>query len=274
VRWLTFFLIVATACKHDDPAPTGPPRVVSLTPSATEIVAALDATDLLVGVDEYSTYPSEVTKLPKIGGFLMPNLEAIIRLAPTLVIVDDVHARAAGALHDAGIATVECAFHSLPDVTAALRVVGGRLGRATRADEVIAKMDAALDAAAARKPARPPRVLAIIDREADGLGNLYAAGPGSWVDELLAVIGTDNVLVGAGMRYVKISVEEVLRTQPEAILDLSFAARSEVRAWRSVDVPAVRDGRVVALWTPYLAAPSPRVAEALDALAKAVAPRP
>jgi iron complex transport system substrate-binding protein len=246
--------------------------VVSLTPSATEVVAALGATGLLVGVDDYSTYPAEVTKLPRVGSFLAPNLETIVSLRPSLVIVDDVHGQVAGALHDAGIASVACAIHGLPDVKAALRAVGAQIGRAGDADRVIEGIDAALDRAAARRPAKRPRVLAVIDREAGGLGNLVTAGPGSWVDELLAVVGGDNVLSAAGVRYPKISAEEVLRARPEVILDLSYPARDSIAAWDRLAVPAVAAHRVRAITDAYLLAPSPRVAEALAALARAIGP--
>ena len=251
------------------PAPPAP-RVVSLTPSATEIVAALGATAMLVGVDDYSAYPPEVTRLPKVGSFLAPNLEIIVGLKPTLVIVDDVHGQAAGALKDVGITTVACAIHALPDVKAALRAVGTRIGKGSEADRAIEAIDAALDRAAAHRPGKRPRVLAVIDREAGGLGNLVTAGPGSWLDELLAVVGGDNVLRGAGVRYPKISAEEVLRTRPDVILDLSYAARQSVAPWHALDVPAVTGHRVRALDEAYLIAPSPRVAEALAALTKAI----
>lgn len=271
--------LAALSCsrEREPPAPahkaaptTAAPRVVSLTPSATEVMGALGATAMLVGVDDYSAFPPEVRNLPKVGSFLAPNLETIVALRPTLVIVDDVHGQAAGALNDAGIATVACAIHALPDVKAALRSVGDRIGKSAEAARVVESIDAALDRAAARRPARRPRVLAVIDREAGGLGNLVAVGPGSWVDELLAVVGGDNVLRSAGARYPKISTEEVLRTRPEVILDLSYAARQGIEAWRAVEVPAVTSGRVRALDAPYLVAPSPRVAEALAALAKAI----
>jgi iron complex transport system substrate-binding protein len=245
-------------------------RIVTLAPSATETVAALGATSLLVGVDAYSEYPPDVTALPKVGSFLQPNLEVIVRLAPTLVIVDDIHGATGRALHDAGIKTVECAFHALPDVKRALQTVGAAIGRASEAAAAVEAIDAALDAAAAARPARHPRVLAIIDRESGGLGNLVAVGPGSWVDELLAVVGGDNVLAASGVRYPKISLEEVLRAQPEVILDLSFAGKSNVAAWNGVDVPAVKNKRVVALSDPFLVAPSPRVKEALATLANAI----
>jgi iron complex transport system substrate-binding protein len=280
VRWLLarFIVILGTLatlgarCGRDQaaPTPTGKLRVVSLTPSATEVVAALGATDLLVGVDGYSTYPPEVTTLPKVGSFLAPNLEAIVRLRPSLVIVDDVHDQAAGALRDAQIETLACPMHGLPDVKLALRSIGARLGKSAEATRAIAEIDASLDAMAATRPARRPRVLAIIDREAGGLGSLVAAGPGSWIDELLAVVGGDNVLAGAGVRYPKLSMEEVLRGQPDVILDLSYAARSGLEPWQAAAVPATKTGRVVALTDAYLTAPSPRVKQALAAVANAI----
>jgi len=198
------------------------------------------------------------------------DLETIVALRPTLVIVDDVHGQTAGALNDAGIATAACAIHALPDVKAALRTVGTRIGRSGEADRVIAGIDAALDRAAAARPTRRPRVLAVIDREAGGLGNLVSAGPGSWIDELLAVVGGENVLAAAGVRYPKISTEEVLRARPDVILDLSYAARSGIAEWDHLTVPAVASHRVRALQDAYLIAPSPRVGEALAALARAI----
>ncbi|MGE3544750.1 MAG: ABC transporter substrate-binding protein, partial [Kofleriaceae bacterium] len=231
----------------------------------------LDATSMLVGVDEYSTYPPEVTRLPKIGSYLTPNLEAIVALRPTLVVVDDVHSQAAGALRDAGVTTVACAIHGLGDVRAALHAVAAKIGRTAEAERASQQIDAALATAAANRPKTRPRVLAIIDREPTGLRNLVAAGPASWVDELLDAVGADNVLAQAAVRYPKISIEEVLRANPDIIFDLSFSARTEVTAWNELDVPAVKTGRVVALTEPFLVAPSPRVKQALEAVRKAIA---
>ena len=277
MRWLLGLLVLcAVGCSKDqqDPPPTTTQRLISLTPSATEVVAALGSAPLLVGVDEYSEYPLEVKGLPKVGSFTTPNLEAIVRLRPTLVIVDDIHANAAGALHDAGITTVECKMHTLPDVKAALRTVGAKIGKTAEADAAVARIEAAVEAALAKRPAKRPRVMLIIDREAGGLGNLIAAGTGTYIDELLAVVGGENVLAGAGVKYPKISMEEVLRAQPEVILDLSYAGRGDkgLEPWKAAEVPAVKTGRVVLLAEPFLIAPSPRVDAALAVIAKAISP--
>jgi iron complex transport system substrate-binding protein len=247
-------------------------RLITLTPSATEVVHALGATSQLVGVDEYSRFPAEVASLPRVGSFLAPDPEAILRLDPDLVITDDIHGDLVAALADAGVAAVTCAMHSFPDVKACLGRLGERLGRAAEARAAIAAIDGAIDDAAARRPARGPRVLAVIDREIGVLGTMVAAGPGSWIDQLLGVIGGRNVLATAGVRYPKIDPEDVLREQPDVILDASYVATPDrVGDWRAVDlVPAVRDGRVVVLREPYFTAPSPRIAQALGELEAAL----
>jgi iron complex transport system substrate-binding protein len=111
-------------------------------------------------------------------------------------------------------------------------------------------------------------VLAVIDHEAGGLGGLIAVGPGTWLDELLALAGGENVLAASGVRYPKISLEEVVRGQPDVILDIGKAG--DTSAWNSVDVPAVHAGRVRVLDAPYLMAPSPRLRDALAAVVQAL----
>jgi iron complex transport system substrate-binding protein len=272
VRSIVVLLLALAACHGRAQTHGGPPRLVSLMPSGTEVVAALGAAGELVGVDDYSTYPPSVAKLPKVGSYLAPDLESSVRLEPTLVIIDDVHGQTAAALGRAGIPAVECSIQTLPDVEQALRVVGARLGRTTQADGAIKDIDATLARAAAHRPAHHPRVLLVIDREAGGLANIVAAGPGSWVDEMLAAVGGDNVLAGASVRYPRLSEEEVIRAAPDVIVDLSSTSDGTA-PWQRLDVPAVRDHRVVALGAkdaPYLVAPSPRVGAALDALARAI----
>jgi iron complex transport system substrate-binding protein len=262
-------------CGRSDPHP--PYGIVSLTPSATEVVAALGATRELVGVDQYSTYPPEVARLPKVGSFLKPDLEAIVRLRPAVVIVDDIHAAAATQLADAGVATIECPMHALPDVEAALTRIGARIGRVDEARAAVAAIEQAIaQARAARRgDGTRPRVLAVIDHETEGVAGLVAAGPGSWIDELLAIEGADNAIAATAVRYPKMSGEDVLHARPTVILDVAFGANAAepLAAWRSLgDVPAVASGRVIVMNQPYLLAPSPRVGAALADLQAALYP--
>jgi len=270
---LTIAAVTLAGCRRDGGRTGEVKRIVSLTPSATELVHALGADGLLVGVDTYSTFPPEVERLPKVGTFLSPDFEAIVRLRPDLVITDDIHEDVAAALRDAGIEALTCPMHSLPDVRAGLEKVAARIGRPEVGRRVIDEMDRAVDEIGLREHDRAPRVLAVIDREAGGLGNLVAAGPGSWVDELLAIVGARNVLAASGVRYPKLSPEDILREQPEIVVDASFAASPERAAadWAQVaSVPAVRDGAIRVLKEPYFLSPSPRIAQALRELEAAL----
>jgi iron complex transport system substrate-binding protein len=257
-------------------------RVVALTPSATEVVAAIGAVNLLVGVDDYSTFPPQVTGLPKVGSFLSPQLETIIGLRPTLVIVDEAQGTTAGALGDAGVVTISCKVHTIQDVEFAIMKIGDALQRHEQAvaavqEIAVAKTSAIAFAGKARAStteASAATVLVIIDRQPGSLGGLVAAGPGSWVDELLRLLGSPNALAASPVRYPKISVEEVLRADPSIILDLSFAKQDEDvnEVWRAVSVRATKSNRVRALSASYLQAPSPRIVEALATLRQALAP--
>jgi iron complex transport system substrate-binding protein len=271
---VTFVLLCALlGCGRRSSSQGEVDRIVALTPSATELVHALDADALLVGVDEYSTFPPSVAGLPKVGTFLSPDFEAIVRLKPDLVITDDIHEDVAAALRDAGIETLTCPMHSLPDVRAGLQKVAARIGRPEVGARVVEAIDAAVDEVGLRKHDHAPRVLAVIDREAGGLGNLVAAGPGSWIDELLALVGARNVLAASGVRYPKLSPEDLLREAPEVIVDASYVASPEraVADWERVGtIPAVANRRVHVLKEPYFLSPSPRIAQALRELEAAL----
>jgi iron complex transport system substrate-binding protein len=262
-------LLAGWASCHREPPKPREQRLVSLTPSATEVIAAIGLIGRLVGVDDYSQYPESVKSLPKIGSFLAPSLEAIVALKPSHVIADDVHADTARALRDAGVATVVFPMHSLSDVRAALRHLGEELGRGAEAARALQEIDDAIEAARQAKLVPAPRVLVVIDRAAGGLGDLVCAANGSWMDQLLAIVGANNVLAASGVRYPKVSLEDVIKADPEVILDLSFNADAAT-AWKRIDVTATRKGRVIARTDAFLIGPSPRVAQALRVLQEAL----
>jgi iron complex transport system substrate-binding protein len=245
-----------------------PARIVTLTPSTTEIVAAAGGLDRLVGVDRYSNDPPEVRELPRVGDFLNPSFEAIVRLTPDLVVLDEVQRKVDAGLRAAGIHTLVLRMHTLDDVRAGLRLVGEELGTTARAREAIARLDAAVAEVEKRASEREGEisVLLVVDRQLGGLGDLVVATSGSFLDELLAITGARNVMATAGPRYAKISPEAVVRAAPDVIVETTHAADPE-RArsdWSELrDVPAVERRRVHVLSEGYYSAPGPRADQAL-----------
>ena len=243
-------------------------RVVTLTPSSTEIVAAVGGADLIVGIDKYSTYPAEIRDRPQVGDFLNPSFEAILALRPDLAVVDTVQMKVAAGLRAAGIETLVLDMHTIDDVRVGIARVGTALDATARADELINALDRDIAAVARRGQSRSdprPRVLAVVDRQQGGLGAVVAAGPGSYIDELLAVVGVSNVMAASTVRYSNITAEQILRGQPDIILD-SIHDRSgrAQRDWSMLaTVPAVVNQRIHGLADHMYRSPSPRVGQAL-----------
>jgi iron complex transport system substrate-binding protein len=268
--------LVLAACSARASERNGPPkRVITLTPSATELVAAVGGQDLLVGVDQFSTRPAAVRALPKVGDFLTPDIEAIVALRPDLVILDDVQTQVDATLRGAGIATLPLPLQTIDDVRTALITLGTILGRSDIATVKAARLD--LDLAEITEKAKiasvraehPPRVLFVVDRRPGSLAGMVAAGPGTYVDELLRRAGVANAFADSPVRYAQISREEVLARAPDIIIDASHTddtARA-VRDWQGLtSVPAVARGRVHVLGDTLFVTPGPRLAEALGRL--------
>jgi iron complex transport system substrate-binding protein len=246
-------------------------RIVTLTPSTTEIVAAAGGLDWLVGVDRYSEYPPEVRELPRVGDFINPSFEAILRLTPDLVVLDEVQRKVDSGLRSAGIDTVVLRMHTLEDVREGLRRVSHALGTGERARDAIARIDAAVTEIEKRASEREEElsVLLVVDRQLGGLGNIVVATSGSYLDELLAITGARNALATAGPRYAKISPEAVVRAAPDVIIETTHAADPDraARDWSELsDVPAVAHGRVHLVRETYYSAPGPRADRALRGL--------
>jgi iron complex transport system substrate-binding protein len=250
-------------------------RVVTLTPSATEIVHAVGALEMLVGVDQYSSYPEEVKALPKVGDFLSPSLEAILALGCDIAVLDAVQERFVDKLKASGIKVLALPMQNTEDIRAALRAVGAALGREAAAAAQIARLDANLRVAeerarsAAAAGGQRPRVLFVVDRRPGGLAGMVAAGPGTYIDDLLRRAAVDNALADAPVRYVQIAAEEVLARAPDVILD-AVHADDPTRARADWDVlasvPAVRAGRVHVLGDPLFVTPGPRLDQAFARL--------
>jgi iron complex transport system substrate-binding protein len=152
--------------------------------------------------------------------------------------------------------------------------LGARLGKRSEAEELTAEIRSRVEAvrrAAAGLPRR--RVLCAVGRDP-----LYAAGPGSHLDELLRAAGGENVLADAGAPYVLASLEAVLARRPEVIVDLSDNRAGAPRGVVAGDwqrwpfLPAVVAGRVYQVDPVRLAIPGPRLAEMVELLSRAIHP--
>src|SRR5205085_2638594 len=124
-------------------------RIVTLTPSLTEIVYALGHGADIVGVDNYSDFPPEAKRHPRMGTFIAPNVEAITALEPDIVFLDAVQEVSAKALRSVGVKAIAMTMLTIADVHHGIALVGREIGADDAASALNVKLHLELDAAAA-----------------------------------------------------------------------------------------------------------------------------
>ena len=266
-RIAVFFLVFALGL----PAQTNPRRIVSTAPSITETLFALGVGDRVVGVSRFCNYPPEVQKLPKVGSYIKPDVEAIARLIPDLVILQQSQSDQSDRLNALHISFIVVPHTTLDDIYTEIQLIGKGAGVPERSTSLIAQIRNSLNAIQSKAKTMPsPRVVVIVDRQQGTLNNLIAVGPNNYVNQILEIAGGKNVLAQSGLpQYPRISVETILRENPDVIIDLSGTQETEearrmsrastLALWGQYrELTAVRSGHVYAGTTDSLVVPGPR----------------
>ncbi len=246
-----------------------------MSPALTEILFALGLGDRVVGDTNYCDWPPEARKVPKIGGYVDPSVEAVVALEPDLVLVSPAAGNrdAALAIRRLGIRLEVVRCETLDEAYAAIEQTAHVCGVEARGVELARRIRARVDATAARyRGTRPVPALFCVQ-----LDPLVAAGRGTLPSQLLELAGGRNVVTAE--RYPRIGIESVLAEAPETIVvarmdapDGGDPARvlDYFRRWPSI--PAVRDGRVFVIDATTALRAGPRVADAVEQLARLLHP--
>ena len=244
-------------------------RVVSLNPSLTETLVALEASGSLVGVDEDSARRlSRVAALPTVGGLFNPSLEALVALEPDLVVmVPGIEQRALRQRLEA----LEIPVLALPNVTLeellrSIEILGARVGRRSAAAARVQAIQHTWEEVARAAAGRPPvRSVLILQRDP-----LYVVGRGSWIDAMLDAAGASNLGTELAGAYPRAAVEWLVAAAPDLLLDATEDAQDPLRYWsRWPSLPAVAARRAVAL-DGDLIRPGPYLDRSLRRLAAAI----
>lgn len=253
-------------------------KIVSLAPSATETLFALGADSRIAGVSRHCDSPVAAKLKPKMGDFNQPDLPRVIAAAPDVVLFTE-FARAADleALDAAGIAAFVLPARTIENVIDGIRNLGILTGEVAAADDLAVGIETAVHEIAGRlaglDPAQRPRVYI----EVDGPQQLYAVGPGSFMDTIVVVAGGINIFADRSQAYFPVSPEEVTEKNPEVVLiDYPFQYKvgiSKRPGWEAL--AAVRGGRVYD-GTDFdiivFNRPGPRISQALREIAALLHP--
>ncbi len=286
---LSLALLLAAGCgragsggRASAPRADRPARIISLSPNTTEILAGLGAFDRVVAVSDYCIYPPEVNRLPRVGGWNNPNMEQIAGLRPDLVVFSDAQAQfVKDKVEAAGIKTLAVPSQTLEDAYTSIELVGRATGEEEAAAKLLQQTRASVETvrlAAERLPRR--KVLCVVDRVPGTLRDLYTAGEGSFIAQLIRVAGGEPVAPPGAERWGKIQKEAVVALDPDVVLDLMMHKEQgggfdedTLAVWRELPtLRAVREARVYPVRDETVLHPSQLVADSARKFAELIHP--
>lgn len=246
-------------------------KVVALTASDCEILAALGAEDTLVGRGEYCDYPESVLEVPAVQSGADTNLEQIIALEPQVVIMAKMAQteEQVAALEKAGIRVVVSDAQDIEGVYTAIRLIGALVGRNDEAEAMVADMQSAFADIAAKSENTGKTVYFEVSPLQWGL---WTAGKGTFMDELATLCGLTNAFADVE-GWAEISEEQVLERDPDYIVTISMyygegpTPVEEIKSRAGWDaLKAVQNDAIFNADSNEVSRPGPRLKDAAEAL--------
>jgi iron complex transport system substrate-binding protein len=258
----------APARVHEDSA-----RIVSLLPSATDVLLQLGAGDRVVARTDYDT-AAVLHAIPSLGRTLSPSAESILRLDPDLVILS-AFTQESSALGEIigryGAQVLIPEVRSVADIQRLIDTLGVLVNRRDAARALNDTIARRLRELAAKAATRPPTVVYLIWHAPPMI-----AGPGTYIDELIRIAGGSNIGSDLGSPWPQVSLEYLLQENPDFIVvpgspGFSAATLEQSAKWRTL--AAVRAGRVIEVDGDLFNRPGTQVVQAARVLVDALRSR-
>ncbi len=250
--------------------PAQPERIVSLSPTATETLFAIGAGDQVVAADEYSTYPEEAPSTDLSG--LTPNVEAIAGYDPDLVVASSDPGDLAASLAEIGVPTlIHPTADTMDDAYTQIEQLGAATGHVGEAAELVAQMQADIDALVARLPERAEPLTYYHELDL----SYFSVTSNTFIGQLYGLLGMQSIADEAGEGggdYPQLSPEFIIEADPDVILladadccDVDAAEVASRPGWEQMS--AVQSERIIMLDEDIASRWGPRIVDFLEMLA-------
>ena len=255
--------------------PENPTRVIALAPSITEIIYDLGQEKRLVGVTQYSTYPSEAELLPRVGSYVRLDIEKIVALKPDLCLAtkDGNPKHIVDKIVSLGIPVYVINPQNLQQIMDTITRLGSLLHAEQTAAALVSDMEKRIGQVQARVKNMPdrPRVFFQIDAEP-----LFSAGTDTFIHELIELAGGINTTAGE-VSYPRYSWEDIIVLQPEIVLISSMAGGLApeylLNSWKKWNLlSAVKNDQVFVVDAELFDRPTPRLINGLEVIAAIIHP--
>jgi len=252
-----------------------PVRIIPLAANLTEILYFLGLDNRIAGVTEFSNYPPAAREKPRVGSYVNLNVEKIISLSPDLVIgTRDGNSQGdITLLEQAGIPVFVVNPRSVESVISSIALLGMVCGIPEKAESMAADLTRRFESVrSAIQYQKKPLVFLQIN-----VVPIMTVNKTTVHNDLIQLAGGINMSADEPVTYPRISVEEVIRREPEVIIISSMErggrfekAKEGWMQWTSL--PAVKNKHVYLIDSDLIDRPSPRIIEGLEAMARIIHP--
>lgn len=245
-------------------------RIISLSPSITEIIYALKKGDDLVATSSYSLYPEEAKKLEVVGNYTNPNIEKILSYKPTLVIGQEFNEKTFQALKHFNIKTLKLNLKTIKSIQKSINIIAKQLD-ANNAHELTNNITNAIKNSVKSK--KPHSVMIVYGLHVDLRNGIYIAGQNMFFDDIINECNNTNAFTNKLPSQPVLNYENVIALNPDQIIILhSKATESNVNvkealnSWYSLPTNASKNKNIRIADEDYLHIPSHRIAFSITKL--------
>jgi iron complex transport system substrate-binding protein len=244
-------------------------RIISLSPSNTEIVFALGLGDKVVGVTDYCNYPPEAAEKDKVGGFDDPNIEVILTLEPDLVLAGSLHEEVVARLEERDIPVLVMEPQTVDHVYEAIRLVGAAARVKETAETVVSEIEQQINSVREKLAALKD------DEKVTVYYELWydppmSIGNRTFIHEVITAAGGKNIFADVEDNYPTVSPEAVAEKNPRVILYPDDHGTAEMVSdqyyarpgW--AEIAALKDKRIYGVNSDLFNRPGPRVGRAIQ----------
>ncbi|MFO8100768.1 MAG: cobalamin-binding protein [Dehalococcoidia bacterium] len=273
---LIFTMIPLAACVETEDSAGPPSRIISLSPSNTEILFALNLGDSVVGVTEYCDYPPQARQKPTIGGFSTVDTEKVIELDPDLVLASGMHEdTVVPQLRDKGIRVLIIDPQSLDEIIVDIALVGVETGRAEESSLLNAEIEDKIEAITEKtsSASEKPDVFYVTWHDP-----IWTLGKGTLTHELIEKAGGTNVFADA-RGHLEVNLETVVNRNPRIILASAGhgAAEDSPVTWARTEerlrgTDARQNDRIYQIDADLVTRAGPRAVDGLEMMARIIHP--
>jgi iron complex transport system substrate-binding protein len=254
-----------------------PQRIISLSPSNTEMVYALGLQDKLVGVTSYDNYPPDAKNKPIVSDYSTVDLEKIVNAKPDLVLADSIHEKdTIPALEKLDITVYTMTPNNIDGILNEIKVLGRITGKTKESNDLVATMTSRIQAVADKTAkltdSEKPRVLYVTWHDP-----IWTAGSDTMIQYLITQAGGTNVASDLN-GYATITIESVVQRNPQIIIVMSSMGTDNVSMDYIKTNPqfaatdAVKNGQVYEVDADIFGRTSPRIVDGLEILAQLTHP--